>query len=390
MGRATSTKRARGRPVGRLPKYVKGYVDKWGHARCYTRIPGVKPVALPGLPRSTEFMDALSAELAKRKQPAQLELGASRTVQGTVNAAVVLYYKSTQWQSLAAGTRPGRKSSLERFRKEHGEKRLRLLAQPHVQAYINTLQPGPQRNMLQALKHFFDYCVTVHLIPSNPAASVTRVKRKGGSFFAWGEEHYTKYCERHAVGTKARLALALYINLGVRKSDVVRIGPRHVQDGVLTDFVPQKTSTTTGWSINVPLMQETKDIIAATPLIGTETYLVTAQGKAFTANGFGNKMREWCDQAELPECTSHGLRKLCLTRLADYEGADGRTLDVRDLQSISGHKDVRELMLYIEKADRKRRARRAIAQLEEAQKGKAQKANANLSKVGTHLDKKGE
>jgi integrase len=205
-----------------------------------------------------------------------------------------------------------------------------------VQAIINKLQPGPQRNMLQALKHFFDYCVTVHLIPTNPAANVTRVKRKGGSFFAWGEEHYAKYCERHPVGTKARLALALYVNLGVRKSDVVRIGPRNVQDGVLTEFEPQKTSTTTGWKINVPLMQETKDIIAATPLTGTETYLVTAQGKAFTANGFGNKMREWCDQAGLPECSSHGLRKLCLTRLADYEGADGRTLDVRDLQAISG------------------------------------------------------
>ncbi|WP_340672022.1 tyrosine-type recombinase/integrase [Bradyrhizobium ottawaense] len=119
---------------------------------------------------------------------------------------------------------------------------------------------------------------------------------------------------------------------------------------------------------NVPLMQETRDIIAATPLTGTETYLVTSFGEPFTANGFGNKMREWCDEAGLPECSSHGLRKLCLTRLADYEGPDGRGLDVRDLQAISGHKDLRELQVYIENADRKRRAKRAIAQLEEAQK----------------------
>ena len=47
-----------------------------------------------------------------------------------------------------------------------------------------------------------------------------------------------------------------------------------------------------------------------------DAYLVTQFGKAFTAKGFGNKVREWCDQAGLPECTSHGLRKLCLTRLA--------------------------------------------------------------------------
>src|SRR6187399_2226407 len=50
------------------------------------------------------------------------------------------------------------------------------------------------------------------------------------------------------------------------------------------------------------------------PLIGSDTYLVTSFGKSFTANGFGNKMREWCDKAELPECASHGLRKLCLKR----------------------------------------------------------------------------
>src|SRR5215813_15308553 len=80
---------------------------------------------------------------------------------------------------------------------------------------------------------------------------------------------------------------------------------------------PEKTSRSTGMKINVPLMQETRDIIAATPLTGTETYLVTSFGKPFTANGFGNKMREWCDQAGLPECSSHGLRKLCLIRLAE-------------------------------------------------------------------------
>ena len=57
-------------------------------------------------------------------------------------------------------------------------------------------------------------------------------------------------------------------------------------------------------------------LIAATPVTGTETYLVTSFGKAFTANGFGNKMRQWCDEAELPDCTSHETRKLMMVRLA--------------------------------------------------------------------------
>ncbi|MEH2527630.1 MULTISPECIES: tyrosine-type recombinase/integrase [unclassified Bradyrhizobium] len=173
-----------------------------------------------------------------------------------------------------------------------------------------------------------------------------------------------------------RLALALYLNLGVRKSDVVRIGPRNVKAGVLTDFLPQKTSHSNGKRINVPLTEETKAILAATPITGSDSYLVTSFGKAFTANGFGNKMREWCDQAGLPECTSHGLRKLCLTRLADIDG-----MDVLGLAAISGHKDLRELQIYIDTADRKRKAKWAISKLEAAQK-----ANTKVSNRASPLD----
>lgn len=158
---------------------------------------------------------------------------------------------------------------------------------------------------------------------------------------------------RRRMVTNRRIALALYLNLAVRKSDVFRIGPRDVKNGVLTDFLPQKTSRTGGKLINVPLTAETKAIIKATPVTGSNTYLVTEFGKPFTAKGFGNKMRQWCDQARLPECTSHGLRKLCLTRVADIDG-----MDVLSLAAISGHKDLRELQTYIDGADRKRRAYR--------------------------------
>ena len=216
--------------------------------------------------------------------------------------------------------------------------------------------------MLQALKHFFKYCVDAQLIADNPADGVSKAKMPNtGGFYAWTEEDVRKYQETHPIGSKARLALALYLNLGVRKSDVVRIGPRDVKDGALTDFLPQKTSRTGGKRINVPLTAETRAIIKATPVTGSETFLVTEFGKPFTANGFGNKMREWCDQAGLPECTSHGLRKLCLTRLADIEG-----IDMLSLAAISGHKDLRELQIYIDAADRKGRARRRLRAAQES------------------------
>jgi hypothetical protein len=35
-------------------------------------------------------------------------------------------------------------------------------------------------------------------------------------------------------------------------------------------------------------------------------WLVTHQGRPFTVAGFGNKMRQWCDEAGLPHCSAQG------------------------------------------------------------------------------------
>ena len=67
-------------------------------------------------------------------------------------------------------------------------------------------------------------------------------------------------------------------------------------------------------------------------------------------------MAAWCKKAGLV-VRSHGLRKLCLTRLAEA----GCT--VNQIAAISGHKDLREIQIYVDAADRKHLARAGIAQL---------------------------
>jgi integrase len=363
----------------KLPKHVKGYTVG---DRQYFYFRGTK-VRLPGLPWSPEFMDVHARMMATLAAPGPVVIGASRTLTGTVNAGLVAYYTSTRFtHDLGEGTQGARRNLLERFRAEHGDKRLRKLEPRHVQAYISSLAtPAAQRSMLQALKSYLDYCVEISMIAANPASDTKRDKLVNtGGILTWTEQHVAKFKATHPLGSRARLALALYLNLGVRKSDVVRVGRHHVVDNVLVDFLPVKTTRTGGRLINVPLMQETLDTIAATKITGKDTYLVTGQGKAFTAAGFGNKMREWCDEAGLPECSSHGLRKLCLVRLADIEG-----MDVLHLQAISGHKDLRELQIYIENANRKRKAKHAIEMLEAAQK-----ANDQVSKSKARLDNSGK
>lgn len=54
-------------------------------------------------------------------------------------------------------------------------------------------------------------------------------------------------------------------------------------------------------------------------------------------------------------CTPHGLRKRCLTDMAE----DGKT--IHQIMSVSGHLTAKEVMRYTEMADRARNARAAMA-----------------------------
>jgi hypothetical protein len=82
------------------PKYVHAFVDHDGRPRFYLRAPGRKRVPLPGLPWSPAFMSAYEKAL-KDDWSAPVEIGASRTRAGTVNAALVSYYQSTAFGGLA-------------------------------------------------------------------------------------------------------------------------------------------------------------------------------------------------------------------------------------------------------------------------------------------------
>jgi integrase/recombinase XerD len=96
--------------------------------------------------------------------------------------------------------------------------------------------------------------------------------------------------------------------------------------------------------------------IAATPS-GHLTFLITAHGKPFTPAGFGNWFRDRCNEAGLPNCSAHGLRKATATALAD----SGAT--VHEVMAITGHRSVSEAQKYTEEAERRRLADSAMAKI---------------------------
>jgi integrase len=68
-------------------------------------------------------------------------------------------------------------------------------------------------------------------------------------------------------------------------------------------------------------------------------------------------MREWCDAAGLPECSSHGLRKAACVRLAEVGSS------APEIAAISGHKSLREVQRYIEEANQAKLAKAAMERM---------------------------
>jgi integrase len=329
----------------KLPKYTHHFIDRTRKPRFYLRVPGRKRVPLPGLPWSPEFMEA--REKALKDDWVAPALGASRTRAGTVNAAIVSYYTSSAFRDgLAVSSQQMRRNILERFREEHGEKRIALLHKKALQAILNKKSPAAASNWRKALRGFIDHCLSLDMIKLDPLAGVKLVSIKSDGHHPWDPEECRMFEAGHAVGTRARLAFELLLQVGQSRCDVVRMGRQHVRNGKLA-LKRQKT----GVPFEVPVMEALQSAIDAMPAGDHLTFLVTAHGKPFSAAGFGNWFRDVCNEAGLPKrCTSHGLRKAAATYLAD------RGATTTQLMAWFGWKTASEAERYTRGADRKRNA----------------------------------
>ena len=337
-------------------KYIDKTTDRFGRVHYYFRRKGGPRTPLPGLPGSAEFTDAYQAALAG--QPIETA-STHKVIPGSLEALIIDYMQSDIWNGeLSDGSRKFRKSILEQFRAKLGTVKARALQRSHIQTIIANRKASAQGNWMKTLRHLFKWAIVADRVAIDPTAGVSKKQApKTGGFRPWTEDDVAAFRAAFAIGTRQRLTMELMLNLGVRVSDAAQIGPRDIKHGVLVDYRPQKGRTTGGFAINVPVHPDLAAVIAGTPVVGAKTFLVGQKGKAYTADYLSTAMREWCDAAGLPACTSHGLRKLCLTRLAEAGCSPF------EIMAVSGHKNLKEVQTYTEAANRKKLAAAAIGKL---------------------------
>jgi integrase len=319
--------------------------------RFYLRRPGFKRVPLTGLPWSPEFMAAY--EIAMGGETPRVEIGSGRTKPGSINALVIVYYNSAEWNALAPETQKTRRRIIESFRIQHGDKRAAFLQRDHILKMLAAIdKPSTRRHWLKAIRGLLRTAIP-SIRKDDPTEGIAGIKLpKTKGHHTWTDDEIAQYRAYWPLGTQQRLVMEFALETESRRGEVVRLGPQHAKNGRIRI---QRTHGSK--DVDIPMSPELQVACDAMPKSHL-TYIVTAYGKPRSKYGLGNDFAKWATEAGLPaHCRLHGLKKAGMRRLAEA----GAT--AHELMAISGHRTLTEVQRYTEAADKKHLADSGMAKL---------------------------
>jgi integrase len=347
----------------RLPKHVTRVVDRHSKERFRYRRGGID-FYLTNHPESREGkkeIDNANQGLVKLKERVQPR---------TVGYLLSRFYTSARfqrggenWRAIVKATlnefhHEFKDSLVEDFRDDHIETLLVRRAERKVVEGRRYGGPAAAERLREQLIRLFEYAEKkLKWIDSNPAREAdSPVTTKGRGYHTWTVGEIDQFQRVHKLGTKARLAMEIAFWTGLRRGDVAKLGPDNVKNGRITAVAGKTTK-----DVDVMIAPALQEAIGAMPRIG-ETFLETSQGKPFSDSGLGNWFRDRCNEAGLPHCSMHGLRK-ALTTIAAESGATQR-----QLKALGQWSNDAEVATYTAKAEAKGLADGAIALVIEARK----------------------
>ncbi len=294
---------------------------------------------------------------AVKRQKLKLGAGVERTKPGTLNDLVVQFYR-LHFPNIQESTRADYRSVIEPVRRKHGHKRIAHMRVPHVMAIKADLAETPQQanKTLKRLSQILDLAVKLEWRSDNPVKAVDKYKADGVGFHTWDEHEIQRFYEVHKVGTPAHLAMTLMLYTGAAKVDAVKLGRANIKESRIV-YRRQKTrKNPSGVEVSIPIHPDLMEALEHAK--SRFTFLETLYGKARTRSGLGTSMRKWCDKADLPLCSSHGLRKAICRRIAEAGGTPF------EIMSVSGHVTLAEAQRYCETFGRKALSDSAFSKLQ--------------------------
>jgi len=346
----------------KLPPFVECWRDRHGKLRVYGRLTRKGPrVPLPNI-GSEEFKSAyaamLAGDLSFQPRPS--------AAPGSIEALIISYKRSAGYIGLRDTTKIGYTSRLEALRKAHGHRAVAGLTRERIVTGIlqpYAAKPGQALAILKMLRVLIRHAILIGWLKFDPSLGIKRPK--GKEVRSWTDTEIALFEERWPIGSKQRLAFALMLYTGQRRSDVHRMTWADVNGNTIR-VVQQKT----GAKLIIPLHEDLRKILSAAQRDHV-TIINTEFGKPFTVDGFGGWIREAISAAGLPlECKPHGLRKAAGRRLAEAE------CSARQIMAVLGHKTLAEAERYTRDVDQARLASQAVIKLEGRRKNEPAQTGA--------------
>lgn len=210
---------------------------------------------------------------------------------------------------------------------------------------------------LKALRQVYNWAMSTEpkLIGHNLANDIDLLTRiETGGHHTWSIEEILHFVSMHPPGTKAFLALWLFLLSGQRLSDVAKLGKQHIRKpehigpklreihpGRWLAFRQHKNRKRHPVDLVIPILKQLEDVIALSPC-GSLTFLETEYKQPHSTKGLGNWFGDMCVAAGVPG-RAHGLRKAGATIAAE----NGAT--PHQLMAIFGWKTLEQAEVYTRK-----------------------------------------
>lgn len=360
---------------GPLPDYVSEFTDRHGTIRVRFRRKGFKSVYIKAPFPSKAFWLEYDAANAGTIKP-----GADRAEPGSVNELMSRFYANPARIGPSEITRKKNMAILGEFQAKHGHRLVHDVTFEALDKIISKkadTAPWQADKLRRLLKRLFAFAKKLKMIDDNPVEDTEPVnaqqRTKSKGYHSWTEAEIDQFVERHPIGTKAYLALMLLLWSFQRRGDVSALGPVKGRPGWM-HIVQEKSGGER--ELDIPIGKPLREAISAYEQPANwngETYLSSQYGRRLTKESFGNWFRQRCNEAGLPHCSAHGLRKAASRRAAEAN------LSNQSIKSVTGHVKDDEVAHYTKAVEQRKLATDAIKALERAD-GKRLATRANTPK----------
>lgn len=343
-----------------LPRYVYAVKDRHGRTRYRFRRKGWPSAYLPGEPGSAPFHRRYAEVIEAGPLEPRATTSQHKVIPRSLDDLYRCYKQSPAWHDKRPNVRHTQSLVYERFLnrvsesgKRYGDRPVTLVTVGWLNKIFGGMsdRKGAANDLRKKLRVLLAYAEGLRWIVSNPVPHTSAYK-PGKGRHSWTEEDIAQYRAAHPIGTMARLTMELALNTAARRGSVAVLTRDNIVDGRFeVDHAKGNNAA------SVPMLASTKAALDALPAAPIKHLVINEFGRPFTDNGLGNRVRKWCDEAGLPHCSIHGLRKALSRRVAEAGSTDAEGM------AVTGHKKAATFAHYRAAANRKTLADAAMSNL---------------------------